>query len=170
VELDLRDKFDGNIVVTHDAYNDGDTWTNYLTAYQHNLMIANIKTEGIEQDIIRHLEKAGHDNYFLLDVSLPFLIKLSNLGIRKMAVRYSKYEPIELATQFINKVDWVWVDCFDGFPLNIDAYTLLKKHFKICMVSPELHGKSTEDMEDFKNKLITMPVDAVCTKYPHLWE
>jgi hypothetical protein len=168
VELDVRDKYD-EIIIQHDAFSSGENWDSYLKEYVNGLMIVNVKTEGIEEKIIANLENNNIENYFLLDVSLPFLVKLSNKGIKKMAVRFSEYEPIELAKKFAGKVDWLWVDCFTQLPLNQDNYTFLKKHFKICIVSPELQGHSIEMISSFKEQLINMPIDAVCTKHTDLW-
>ncbi len=169
VELDIRDKYD-ELIITHDAFSTGENWNDYLAAYQHQLMIANIKTEGVEQRVITDLANANIENYFLLDVSLPFLVKLSNAGFRKMAVRFSKYEPIELALSFANKVEWVWVDCFEGLALDTLTYQVLKTHFKICLVSPELHGLPADSISEFKSQLADMPIDAVCTKVPEMWK
>jgi hypothetical protein len=167
-ELDIRDKYD-KLIIQHDAFLDGEDWNSYIKAYQHGLLVANIKTEGIEEKVMQDLVDNNINNFFLLDVSLPFLIKLANKGTRKMAVRFSEMEPIELATQFVGKVDWVWIDCFTHLPLTTDNYTFLKQHFKLCIVSPELHGHSLDRIKEFRNQLSSMPVDAVCTKKPELW-
>ncbi len=168
VELDIRDKYD-ELIIQHDPFTIGESWEEYIRDYKNGLMIANVKTEGIEEKIIADLSKNNIDNYFLLDVSLPFLVKLCNKGIKKMAVRFSEVEPIELASKFINKVDWLWVDCFTYLPLTQDNYSFLKKYFKICIVSPELQGHSTEMIHNFKAQLNNLSVDAVCTKLPDLW-
>ncbi len=168
VELDIRDKYN-ELIITHDAFVQGHNWDIYLQHYKQQLCIANVKTEGIEQKIISDFEQHNIENYFLLDVSLPFLVKLSNQGFKKMAVRFSEYEPIELAMQFAGKVDWLWVDCFKHLPLNTQNYAQLKRHFKICIVSPELQGHNVEMIHQFKNVFLQLPVNAVCTKHPHLW-
>jgi uncharacterized protein YktA (UPF0223 family) len=168
IEFDVRDKYN-DIIVTHDAFVDGVPWVDFLDHYRHQHMIVNVKTEGIEKKIIEDLEKKNIDNYFLLDVSLPFLVKLSNDGFRKMAVRFSDYEPLEFTMKFAGKVDWVWVDCFHGLPLNESNYALLSQHFKICIVSPELHGKPVEEIAIFQQTLHNMKVQAVCTKQPLHW-
>jgi hypothetical protein len=168
VELDIRDKYN-ELIITHDAFIDGQNWNTYVQQYQHQLCIANVKTEGIEQKIIQDFEKQNIQNYFLLDVSLPMLVKLSNQGLKNMAVRFSEYEPIELAMQFAGKVNWLWVDCFNQLPLTNQNYDILKKHFKLCIVSPELQQHNTEMIHQFKNVFLQLPVDAVCTKHPELW-
>lgn len=168
VECDLRDKYN-EIILQHDAYTQGENVQPYLDAYNHNLLIANVKTEGIEQQLINEIEKRRIPNYFLLDVSLPYLVKLSSAGYKHLAVRYSEYEPLEFALRFVGKVNWVWVDCFTHLPLNTSSYTLLKTHFKLCLVSPELQGHNISEIANYRQLLLNMPLDAVCTKMPSLW-
>ena len=103
-----------------------------------------------------------------LDSSIPFMVKYINEGWKKFAIRFSEYEPIELALEFKDKVEWVWIDCFNKL-LNRNAYLELKKHFKICLVSPELHGHKLSMIKDFKKQINGFNIDAVCTKRPDLW-
>ncbi len=168
VELDLRP--DGNnIIIHHDAFQNGENFEEWLKHYRHSLIILNTKAEGMEERILNLMEQHQIDNYFFLDLSLPFLIKYMRKGITKMAVRFSEFEPIEFVQKFAGKVDWVWVDCFTNLPLNKDNYNILKQHFKLCLVSPELQGYDVSRIEEFKVQLIGMEIDAVCTKRPDLW-
>ena len=116
-------------------------------------LILNIKSEGIEEEVLRLVKKYNVADYFFLDTSIPFMVKYINKGWTKFAVRFSEHEPLELALKFKDKVEWVWVDCFTQLPLNNESYTQLKKHFKICLVSPELQGYPKSMIEEFKNKL-----------------
>jgi hypothetical protein len=168
VEFDIRDKYD-ELIIEHDAFKTGTEFNTYLAAYTHGLMIANVKAEGIENKIIKELNNFQIDNYFLLDVSLPYIVKLSNQGFTKMAIRFSEYEPIQLAQQFIGKCDWVWVDCFSTFPLTMEMYEILKTHFKICLVSPELQAMPIDQIQVLRKTVQNMEIDAVCTKRPDLW-
>jgi hypothetical protein len=168
VEADLRDQ-GADIIMTHDPHTSGPSWGDWLNAYRHGTLIANIKCEGIEKTIIGDLEARGIDDYFLLDMSLPFLVKYARTGFRNMAIRFSEYEPLDLARQFAGLVNWVWVDCFTGLPLNTESHAFLKSNFKICLVSPELHGRSVSEINTYRGLLTEMPVDAVCTKRPDLW-
>lgn len=168
VELDLRP--DGNkIIIHHDPFTQGVDFEEWLKFYKHSFIILNTKAEGMEERILALMEKHQIENYFYLDLSLPFLIKYMKKGISKIAVRFSEYEPLEFVMKFAGKVEWVWVDCFTDLPLNTENYKILKKHFKLCLVSPELQGYEISRIEDFKTKLKDMPIDAVCTKRPDLW-
>ena len=168
VELDLRPHGD-KIIIHHDAFKEGEDFEEWLQYYKHSFIILNTKAEGMEERIISLLEKHKIEEYFFLDLSLPFLIKYMKKGVSKIAVRFSEYEPIEFVMNFAGKVEWIWVDCFNKLPLTTENYKLLKKHFKICIVSPELQGFDVSRIEEFKKILQNMPIDAVCTKNPHLW-
>jgi hypothetical protein len=168
IELDLR--YEGrNLILHHDPFVTGELFEDLLKEYQHALLILNVKTEGIEEEVLRLLQKYTIKNYFFLDLSLPYLIKYMRKREQNIAIRFSEYEPIEFVMAFKDKVKWVWVDCFHDMPLNKENYSLLKKYFKICLVSPELQGYEVSRIEEFKNKLTGMEIDAVCTKRPDLW-
>jgi hypothetical protein len=169
VETDMRPGSAG-IIHHHDPFAAGPLWSDYLQQFNHRLLIANIKSEGIEQQVIDDMAARSLDHYFLLDVSLPFMVKLAAKGHRNMAVRFSEYEPIELATRFAGKLNWVWVDCFTQLPLTTENHSFLKQHFKTCIVSPELHGHPVEMIAAFRQQLQQVPADAVCTRYPELWQ
>lgn len=168
VELDLRPDGD-RIIIHHDAFTDGEDFEEWLKYYRHSMLILNTKAEGMEDRILALMDKHGIKDYFFLDLSLPFLIRYMKRGVRKMAVRFSEYEPLEFVLGFAGTVDWVWVDCFTDLPLNADNYKLLKQHFKLCLVSPELQGFDVSRIETFQIKLAGMEIDAICTKRPDLW-
>ncbi len=169
IELDIRDKYN-NLEIVHDAYEKGENWEEYFKKYNHKLCIANVKTAGVEQKIIQDFEKNKIENYFLLDVSLPNIVQLSKQGFQKIAIRYSEYEPFEFVIKFANKVNWVWIDCFTTNNLNLFEIENLKKHFKVCIVSPELQNHSVDTITLFKKHLQNIELDAVCTKFPKYWE
>lgn len=168
VELDLRPNGD-KIIIHHDAFQDGEDFEEWLKHYKHALIILNTKAEGMEERILSLMEQYQVKDYFFLDLSLPFLIKYMKRGVKDIAVRFSEYEPLDFVMGFAGKVNWVWVDCFTDLPLTPENYALLKKHFKLCLVSPELQGYPLERITEFKTNLNGMEIDAVCTKRPDLW-
>src|SRR5689334_20256851 len=120
VELDLRS--DGKeIYIHHDAFGKGEKFGDWLEAYQHAGIILNTKCEGLESALLQMMQEKGISKYFFLDLSVPLLVKYMKQGIRNIAVRYSEYEPMEFVKKFAGKVDWVWVDCFDGNPVSSDV-------------------------------------------------
>jgi hypothetical protein len=169
VEVDLRDCGD-RLVLRHDAFGDGEDFETYLADYRHRLIILNVKSERIEHRVLEAVKRAGVRDYFFLDCSFPMIRTLVAQGERKIAVRFSEFEPVESALALAGLIDWVWVDCFTRMPLSPETHAALKKHFKLCIVSPELQGRSTDTIPAFAAELRPYAVDAVCTKVPEIWK
>lgn len=170
VELDLRDRGE-RLILQHDPFGDGADFSTYLRQYRHGLMILNIKSEGIETRVLDELRQADTvRDYFFLDCSFPMLQRLHRMGERRIAVRFSEFEPLSQAMALAGKVDWVWIDCFTHLPLHRETHAALSPHFKLCVVSPELQGHPYERIGEFAGQVAEFPVQAVCTKRPDLWE
>ena len=169
IELDIR--YEKNkLILQHDPFKNGEYFEDFLKEYKHSLIVLNIKSEGIEEEVLRLLEKYEVKDYFFLDTSFPALIKLSKIGEKNIAVRFSEYEPIEQALTLKDTVKWVWIDCFNKLTLDNESYKKLKKHFKLCLVSPELQNHSKDRIKEFKATISNFEIDAVCTKVPELWK
>jgi hypothetical protein len=169
VELDLRDQGD-RLILQHDPFKEGQDFEEYLHYYHHGLMILNIKSERIEHRVLEIIQAAGVREYFFLDSSFPMIRTLVGVGEHRVAVRFSEFEPIENALALAGQVDWVWIDCFTKMPLDDSTYDPLKKHFKLCAVSPELQGRDVATIAAYRDQLGRYPMDAVCTKRPDLWQ
>ena len=168
VEVDLR-YHKNEIILHHDPYKNGEKFEDFLKEFSLNFIILNIKSEGIEEEVLRLVKMYNVPNYFFLDTSVPYMIKYINKGWTKFAVRFSQFEPLDLALQLKDKIEWVWVDCFTHLPLTKESYLQLKKHFRICLVSPELQNHPINMIKEFKNQIKDYEIDAVCTKRPDLW-
>lgn len=171
IEIDIRSQGD-RLILQHDPFYKGTDFEEWLEYYDHKLLILNTKEEGLEKKIKILIDKKRITNYFYLDLSFPFLVKLINSGEKNIAVRFSEYESIETCLSLAGKIEWVWVDCFTRFPLNRDNTAVLKEAgFKLCLVSPELQGRTTDEIVRMRRTLFdeNIIVDAVCTKMPHMW-
>ena len=169
IELDLRSE--GNkIILQHDPFRSGEAFENLLCKYRHALIILNVKTEGLEEAAIKLLKKYRVKHYFFLDLSFPAIMRLIRQGEYNIAIRFSEFEPLEQCLALKGKARWVWVDCFTKMPLNAKSYAALKKHFKLCLVSPELQHYPKEKIALFKKQISKFKIDAVCTKHPGLWQ
>jgi hypothetical protein len=161
IEFDIREGKDG-IVVTHDPWSESVEFEEFLLHVNHAFYIVNVKSEGIEHEALRLLAKYNIGNFFLLDCSIPMIVKLSKQGIHKSAIRVSEYESIQNAINF-KPQEWIWLDSFHSLPM-IDICLELKKHgFRICLVAPELQGRVESPF------YLKHYIDAVCTKYPENW-
>jgi hypothetical protein len=172
VEIDLR-TFNNKLILQHDPFKSGELLEAWLPHYKHQLLILNVKEEGLEDVLISLMDKYGIRNYFFLDQSFPFLVKYSRAGYSVCSVRVSEFENVSTALSLKGSVDWVWVDYFTKFPLSKhEAEALLIGGFKLCLVSPELQGFNPEsEIPKLIGTLesLSIRIDAVCTKRPDLW-
>lgn len=178
VEVDFRSDINqpGRLHISHDAWTpatDFETWLDaYLKLPQPGTIILNTKEDGLESRILEILEARNFSDYFFLDTAVPTLVKWTTakekLNNNKFAVRLSAYEPPAFVEKFKGLAQWLWVDCFEGKPVDPQWLAQLKNEFKICLVSPELQGQDTALIHDFK-KILGAHAHAVCTKRPELW-
>lgn len=168
VEIDIRD-YEGELRLVHDPLESGESLEDWLAAYRHALVIFNTKCDGLVERIMELAARHRVENYFFLDLANPTLINLARQGVRQLAVRYSEFEPLEFALAFAGKVEWVWVDCFTRLPLDPATYQRLHQYFKICLVSPELQQHPRTTIQTFREQLLTMPIEAVCTDLCNDW-
>lgn len=169
VELDLRDDHKtGKLILSHDPFLDGEYFENYLEKYTHNTLILNIKSERIELECLKLMEKFNIQKYFFLDSSFPMIYLLNKeYNNQNIACRFSEYEPIEQFLEIQDKVKYLWIDCFTKFPLKTEIYEKLKSlcDIKICLVSPELQ-KQPEKIEEYREYLIKNNIipNMICCK------
>lgn len=173
VEVDVRSN-GKDLILQHEPFEDGVSFEKWLDFYNHGTLILNVKEEGLEGSLINLMKERGINNYFFLDQSFPFLVKWSIQGERRCAVRVSEFESVDTALALAGKIEWVWVDCFSHLALqSVEASLLHQAGFKLCLVSPELHGRSPDReiplMFSLLGKL-NIKIDAICTKCPDAWE
>jgi len=173
VEVDIRER-NGKLVLLHDPFLEGEIFENWLECYGHGTLILNIKEEGIEQCIVKMLQKKNINDYFFLDLSFPMIIKLIKQGLNKVALRFSEFESLETLKLMQGKCEWVWIDCFSKLPIDAKNFAEIKKMgYKTCLVSPDLVGRGNEIVE-YRSQIESnqIALDAICCKsYSRdLWE
>lgn len=168
VEVDLRD-YNGKLVLQHDPWKDGESFEDFLEAYAHRFLVANVKCEGVEKRVLDCLQRRGVGDFFLLDLSLPAVVKLASSGERRIAMRWSEHEPIESCAAFTGLVDWVWIDCFTHYPHLTAREDYLLSSFRRCLVAPELQGRPPLRADQALALARKYKVHAVCTKDASAW-
>jgi len=169
-EIDIRDdNISKKLILSHDPYDNGDYFEDYLKNYKNNILILNIKSERVEIECNKLLEKYNIREYFYLDSSFPMIYLLNTkYKNNNIASRLSEYEPYENTECIKNYIKWIWIDCFTYLPLDKEIFEKIKKINKsICIVSPELQGQQ-EKIEEFREMLIineTIPNAICCKKY-----
>ena len=173
IEVDIRSQGD-RLVIHHDPFvaeaPDFEAW---LAEYRHGTLILNVKEEGLEDRLLALMASRGITDFFFLDQSFPFLVRTARRGERRCAVRVSEFETVETALSLAGMIDWVWVDCFTRFPLDgAAARRLQAAGFRLCLVSPELQGRTDPAEITALRELLAregIAAEAVCTKRPELW-
>lgn len=175
VEIDLRSfgESRGDLRVVHDPWTGGLSFKEWIIEFQalkiQGPLILNTKEDQLEEALFEMMKANGIDNFLFLDTALPTLVKNVNQGNGKhFMMRLSKYEPLAAAEKFIGKVEWLWVDCFGGEPLDEAIVLEASKKFKLCLVSPELQRQDPAKIDVFAK--IKKYASLVCTKCPDLWE
>lgn len=166
IELDLRDDLNGRIYISHNPFEPGEDFEEYLKQYHHATMILNIKSERIELRILELLRQYKITDYFFLDSTFPMIYLLSEQREKRIALRLSEFEGMDTIRTMAGKVEWVWIDCFTKIPVEKREIEELKSlGYKTCFVSPELQGRD-RDIEVYKNYFEENAIvfDAICTK------
>jgi len=175
-EVDLR-LHEGRLVLAHEPFEDGCDFSLWLSDYKGSLLVINVKEMGLEDMIVNEIMRVNSSlDYFFLDQSIPYLIKSIAKGY-KCAARISEYETIESA--FLQNTPWLWVDSFTGDWSHLAELSSkrdkepLKR--KICLVSPELQGRSFENSTEISFLVkeigkLKLELDAVCTKFASDWK
>jgi hypothetical protein len=168
VEIDLRDDHkSGQLILSHDPFITGEYFEDYLKEYNHNTIILNIKSERIEFECLKLLEKYNITNYFFLDSTFPMIYLLNkDYNNNNIACRFSEYENIHNFLDNKTMFSSIWIDCFTKFPLHKENYEIIKNmDVKICLVSPELQ-KQSEKLEIYRNYIIENNIvpNMICCK------
>ncbi len=174
-EIDLRTNVTekGSLHLSHDPWIYGETFDKWLSVFIDRKIqgpiIFNTKEDGLEEHVISLCKTLNFENYFFLDTAAPTQIKFLNSSLcHHFAIRVSRFEGVEYLNQFKGKVSWVWVDCFEGAPMDANILKEIAESFKICLVSPELQKAPKEQISNFK--ALYSLATAVCTKHPELWK
>ena len=131
VEVDIRSSVN-ELICAHDPFCGGEFFLDWVKAYNHSLLVLNIKEEGIESVVLKILRENKINNYFLLDVSFPFTVKLANKGIKNIAYRVSDLEFLELDKFNNNNLQWIWLDAFHSFPSDeLEKLHFLRENFAV---------------------------------------
>lgn len=168
-ETDLRD-LNGDLTISHDPPSEVKIKIkDFLKTYHRgkpNLPLAlNIKSDGLQQMVLNLLQEGNITNYFVFDMSIPDTIGYLNNNMN-VYTRQSEYEK---DVPFYEKVQGVWLDCFQNIWYNEELIQQhLDNHKKVAIVSSELHKRDhKEHWELMKNwKCINNNNLMLCTDLP----
>ena len=171
IETDIRDCC-GELVVSHDPPGSSAMPLAELLKlhqqYGGALPLAlNIKADGLQKMLMAHFEAASLlACSFFFDMSVPDTLGYQRAGLPYF-IRLSEYETV---SPLLDTAIGVWLDAFES-----DWYdkallmSLADQGKKICIVSPELHGREYRPVWDLLFRLqADIPPDILmlCTDYP----
>ena len=173
IEIDVR-SWNNDLILQHEPFEKGELFSEWLQNYEHEILIVNIKCEGLESRILEYIKKIKPEiKYFFLDQSFPYLVKTLFGENLNTALRVSEFENSDSATNLAAK--WVWIDSHTGnWDHLIPELHKAKKYGRsTCLASPELHGRLNSNERALIKRLLIeshLQLDAICTKNPDSWE
>lgn len=165
VETDVRD-LAGNLVISHDPpllpclnfieFLD-------LPGVGGQLLALNIKSDGLAQSLKTAMQ--GLQNWFVFDMSVPDMrdhLRVGNPVLTRMS-------EIERDPPLLDQAMGVWLDSFENVWYNMELISnLLQRNKKVCIVSPELHGRNEVGLWSSLQGLSATEGLMICTDYPEI--
>ncbi len=167
VEVDVR-PWGRGLIMHHDPFVQGEDFEDLVRRYSHSMLLVNVKSEGIEAEVIDLLQRYGIRDYFLLDLSFPMVMKYVGKGFTKLALRFSEYESAETCLNLAGRAEWVFIDNFTRLPFDDARFGRIRDKFRLCIVSPELLRREAE-LEEAKRSAVRLGVDSVLTDCIPRW-
>ncbi len=171
-ETDIRDG-GGGLVISHDIPSGSEISLEKFYEIYHEYscnepLALNIKADGLQERIAACLSKYGIENYFVFDMSVPDTLGYIKAGIN-VFVRCSEYESI--SEKLLPSAAGVWLDGFERLGLDLGFFDrLMKMEKKICIVSPELHGRDRslewEQIKSLPERITKSKNILLCTDVP----
>lgn len=164
-ETDFRD-CKGEILISHNPPTGSEvTADKVFEMYQQSgssaTLALNIKADGLQDMMKELLQKYDIKNYFFFDMSVCDTI----IYVDKCMTIASRISEYEQETPFWEDSEFVWLDYFRKDTSEDEIRKYLQKGKKVCIVSPDLHGRDYNDCwEQLKN--INDDNLYLCTDYP----
>lgn len=169
-ETDIRD-YCGELVISHDIATSKcillEEFFSIYKDYGADLPLAlNIKSDGLQKKLLEFITRHQVINYFVFDMAVP-----DGLGYIKNRLRtYTRQSEIETIPSFYDMADGVWLDEFNSHWINSETILGHIQHGKgICIVSPDLHGRSFErEWDNYKTMKSCLSLNhlMICTDHP----
>ncbi len=174
-EIDLRSDVQriGKMHVSHNPWEIGDDFDQWIDEFHRcsvqGPLILNTKEDGLEELLFQAMKKHSISEFLFLDTAFPTLVRYLQQGLgAHFMLRISSFEQYQNMDLFAGRIEWLWLDCFQRKPLDLQMVLSLKKMgFKLCLVSPELQGGQVEEFESFLS--LAEICDSICTKKYSEW-
>ncbi|WJF90816.1 hypothetical protein QS306_03885 [Paraburkholderia bonniea] len=163
-ETDIRDVL-GELVISHDPPRGGQMSCADLIAQfeQQQLPLAlNVKADGLAEQIRDAFSGTGID-WFVFDMSVPDM----KMHIKAGNPVFTRMSEVEQYPAWIDNADGVWLDSFGPeWYTAVDVRALLQRGLRVCIVSPELHGRCHTEFWSSLYSLKNEEGLMICTDFP----
>lgn len=164
-ETDVRDVA-GQLVISHDMPTGDEMTLDGLLDIMggRNLPLAiNIKADSLAKALAAKFEERNHTNWFVFDMAVPDMRAYFNEGV----CTYTRWSDVEPVPAWLEQAQGIWLDNFgDGSFSNRDIVERLDQGKKVCIVSPELHGRDSAGYWDTLLPLKDFSSLMLCTDKP----
>jgi hypothetical protein len=172
LETDIRD-LNGKLVVSHDmplsdsAIPIEKLLEHYSSRGCTSTLGLNIKSDGLQNSLLRLLEAYKIENYFVFDMSIP-----DGLGYQRLKMpTFIRESDLESYPKLKRETQGVWLDELRTPWINATIIKELAAETQaVCIVSPELHGRPhISQWEEIKKALqLGCPSSKlmICTDFP----
>jgi hypothetical protein len=168
-ETDVRD-FGGELVISHDIPNGEEMrFQDFLELAESSQgseklpLALNIKADGLAQKVYEELSRFPNLDAFLFDMAVPDMRAYFSIGLPV----FTRMSEVEQDPVWIEQSTGVWLDLFDWewYDSNVIS-RILSSGKKVCLVSPELHGRSHLPFWESISELRHHPQLMICTDFP----
>ena len=165
-ETDVRD-LAGALVISHDMpRGDEMSLTDFLALHAgRGLPLAmNIKADGLAQPLRDAMRRHAVPDWFAFDMSVPDMRAHLRLGNPV----FTRLSEVERQPVWFEQACGVWLDGFESTWFGTaDITDLLRAGKRVCVVSPELHGREADASWRALRTLATEGSLMLCTDRPH---
>ncbi len=102
VEIDLRSSQSG-VYLHHDPFKKGELFNKWAKSFKHNILVLNVKEEGLEHKILKILKKNKIKKFFFHDQTFSSLLK--NMTKTHVSIRCSEYESLQKTNYLFKKLN-----------------------------------------------------------------
>ena len=168
-ETDIRDS-KGQLVISHDIPSGDEVGLSKFLSlaasnqYNRTLPIAlNIKSDGLADTLLKVLQGYSNLDIFVFDMSIPDMRSYLMAGLNV----FSRMSEVETTPVWLDQCAGIWLDSFDSdWYSEILVMDLLNSGKRVCIVSPELHGRNYSFLWQTLLPLRECSGLILCTDYP----
>lgn len=164
-ETDVRDAA-GRLVMSHDMPSGNEISLDDFLLLQAGLnlpLAINIKADGLAEPLRKTMLRHGVRDWFVFDMSVPDMRAHLRAGNPVM----TRVSEVERTPVWLAESCGVWLDGFDSAWFGAaDIEDLLRGGKRVCVVSPELHGRDPTAVWQMLRPLTRREGLMLCTDRP----